>query len=562
MDLRHIDWNSRELSIIHKSIAQRRFIYQPYILAEDLEIGEGMDFYDGYRPGRMGCIYWPDAPGSIGDLLVTDKDFFRKCNAEWRIHYDRFIDNIVEKCGGNIANMSFAEIGCNGGYFLFGLMLRGAAKCFGFDYTPFHDIFAVLNKRLGTSVHFQFSEWDSIYHRLTPADMPEVDIAICAAFLCHNPDPIYHLAYICDRAKKGVFIWTPVIECSEDEPPFAHWKTDLVMSFGTPRRHTDKLGWPSSFDWNMRLSVPLIKTCLREAGFEEIHELECPVPDPRWMEIYKGFRAFYAKRTREVKSLLSAPQDRRSRPATLQKVIDDSLEIEGGSGKLNIPAIQDIKLPFLEADAIYLIQLINNVKSEHKLVLEVGSWTSTGSVSEIIKILNGGRGLLYFVDNFRGCTNRRNHTEITESFDAFCRFMRTLERSGGLDVVKPLMMSSGEAAKVIIDGSMDLVFLDADHGYQAVHDDIRLWLPKIKPGGILCGRGCEVRAEALGLELLRTHRHQYAIAATGAFSQIHPGAILAVHEAFGNSINLASERALKLPNGAVVRSSIWWVQVR
>jgi len=35
--------------------------------------------------------------------------------------------------------------------------------------------------------------------------------------------------------------------------------------------------------------------------------------------------------------------------------------------------------------------------------------------------------------------------------------------------------------------SFDLVFVDADHSYDAVKRDIWAWKPKIKKGGILCG---------------------------------------------------------------------------
>lgn len=33
----------------------------------------------------------------------------------------------------------------------------------------------------------------------------------------------------------------------------------------------------------------------------------------------------------------------------------------------------------------------------------------------------------------------------------------------------------------------DLVFIDADHSYESVKQDIGLWIPKVRSGGILCG---------------------------------------------------------------------------
>ena len=43
------------------------------------------------------------------------------------------------------------------------------------------------------------------------------------------------------------------------------------------------------------------------------------------------------------------------------------------------------------------------------------------------------------------------------------------------------------AAKKFEDGSLDFVFIDADHSYEGVRGDIELWLPKVKSGGLLCG---------------------------------------------------------------------------
>lgn len=50
-----------------------------------------------------------------------------------------------------------------------------------------------------------------------------------------------------------------------------------------------------------------------------------------------------------------------------------------------------------------------------------------------------------------------------------------------------LPVDSAEAAAVLRDGSLDFAFLDADHSFAGVERDIRLWLPKLKPGGLLGG---------------------------------------------------------------------------
>jgi SAM-dependent methyltransferase len=55
------------------------------------------------------------------------------------------------------------------------------------------------------------------------------------------------------------------------------------------------------------------------------------------------------------------------------------------------------------------------------------------------------------------------------------------------DRVRPLQMETVAAADLVADGSLDFVFIDADHAYAAVAADIDAWRGKVKPGGILSG---------------------------------------------------------------------------
>jgi len=48
-------------------------------------------------------------------------------------------------------------------------------------------------------------------------------------------------------------------------------------------------------------------------------------------------------------------------------------------------------------------------------------------------------------------------------------------------------MFSVEAAKLYPDGHFDYVYIDADHTYPAVKEDILAWWPKVRSGGILGG---------------------------------------------------------------------------
>lgn len=46
---------------------------------------------------------------------------------------------------------------------------------------------------------------------------------------------------------------------------------------------------------------------------------------------------------------------------------------------------------------------------------------------------------------------------------------------------------SAEAAKDVEDGSLDFVYVDSNHVYDAVIEDLTVWSPKVRPGGWIGG---------------------------------------------------------------------------
>lgn len=48
-------------------------------------------------------------------------------------------------------------------------------------------------------------------------------------------------------------------------------------------------------------------------------------------------------------------------------------------------------------------------------------------------------------------------------------------------------MKTTDAAKEVENGSLDFVFVDADHGYEGCKQDIVDWAPKVRSGGVVAG---------------------------------------------------------------------------
>lgn len=76
----------------------------------------------------------------------------------------------------------------------------------------------------------------------------------------------------------------------------------------------------------------------------------------------------------------------------------------------------------------------------------------------------------------------RNRLDLMAAVEA-----EASDRLGRYPNVRILKQTSVAAAALITDGTLDFVYIDANHGKAAVLEDITTWTPKLRPGGILAG---------------------------------------------------------------------------
>lgn len=77
------------------------------------------------------------------------------------------------------------------------------------------------------------------------------------------------------------------------------------------------------------------------------------------------------------------------------------------------------------------------------------------------------------------CVDVWNNPIVEAAFDEF--------HAEHEDRVSKVKARSPQAAGLFPDGSLDVVYIDADHTYDAVKADIRAWHPKVRDGGWICG---------------------------------------------------------------------------
>ena len=73
--------------------------------------------------------------------------------------------------------------------------------------------------------------------------------------------------------------------------------------------------------------------------------------------------------------------------------------------------------------------------------------------------------------------------EVEASFDRVMRKYRNIAK---------LKFISNEIFELFDDESLDIVYIDGNHKYEAVKEDIKLYLPKIKEDGIISGHDYDV----------------------------------------------------------------------
>lgn len=79
------------------------------------------------------------------------------------------------------------------------------------------------------------------------------------------------------------------------------------------------------------------------------------------------------------------------------------------------------------------------------------------------------------------------------------------------------------AAATVEPRSMDFVFLDADHRYESVRDDIIAWTPALRSGGLLCGHDFSPTwpgVERAVRELIVDHGHSVQVHTSTIWSSV------------------------------------------
>ena len=125
-------------------------------------------------------------------------------------------------------------------------------------------------------------------------------------------------------------------------------------------------------------------------------------------------------------------------------------------------------------------EYLNN--NDAKVGVEIGVFKGQFSKS----ILEGWPGKLYLVDPWRPLGDEyldsSNHEFHSTAYEDTMNSIKGFE-----DRAIMVRALSNQAVDLFEDGSLDYVYIDGNHAYDFVKEDLELWWPKLKSGGLMAG---------------------------------------------------------------------------
>ena len=138
---------------------------------------------------------------------------------------------------------------------------------------------------------------------------------------------------------------------------------------------------------------------------------------------------------------------------------------------------------------------LNEIKHRDEIAEFLNKNKLTGAAAEI-GVMHGGfsklilgkwKGKTYYMVDLWKPQDKAVYREDTEGVPYEARYEECVALAAKHKGTKIIRDYSVAAAKTIKDESLDWVFIDANHAYGPVLEDMDAWFPKLKKGGLFSG---------------------------------------------------------------------------
>jgi hypothetical protein len=183
--------------------------------------------------------------------------------------------------------------------------------------------------------------------------------------------------------------------------------------------------------------------------------------------------------------------------------------------KFNLDLSQKLPINIKEANREVMAQTLAELG--FNVGAEVGVWE--GEHAEILFKANP-KLLLYGIDSWVPYKGNRDYHSY--SYQPAYEKARSVLAPYSCTLIRRFSM---DAVKDFDDKSLDFVYIDANHGFRHVIDDIDSWLPKVKRGGIIYGHDFHKSIKRWSLQQV-----YYAVGSYAYANRLNPWFSLGVND--------------------------------
>ena len=161
--------------------------------------------------------------------------------------------------------------------------------------------------------------------------------------------------------------------------------------------------------------------------------------------------------------------------------------------KENKKEIEKKLIPYLNARNIVFkrtIEIIKTIKqNNYKNFIEIGVWFGNNILAIAKELPNI---LCYGIDPYSSGSYEKEMKNLDDKYILLDNYSEqiynsVLKSSKNYNNVKIIRENSKNASYLFQDETIDLIFIDANHSYEEVKNDILYWLPKVRQGGCISG---------------------------------------------------------------------------
>jgi|GEM_PF-4560300 len=197
-----------------------------------------------------------------------------------------------------------------------------------------------------------------------------------------------------------------------------------------------------------------------------------------------------------------------------------------------MPGLQDIE----DLEAIF--HLAKNVlnKNPHAYMCELGSWKGGSAlvIASAIKMYGSKEAKLVCIDTWQAPddTSETNAllSQEAKSKDIQSIFKANITHMMFDEIVECLRGTSWDAMNHFDDQTFDLIFIDADHRYSFIREDLKNMAPKVKENGLFMGHDCLGYLDDFPLDIINEYLEKDCILFEN--KPLHTGVVKACDEFF------------------------------